>query len=490
MPRRATPVKPDSKRRRAARGARKPWGGRFAEATDPAVEEFTSSLAVDLALAPHDIRGSVAHVHALKRARLLSEREAGAIERGLRRVARELATGSFRARAVDEDVHMAVERRLTELVGPVGGKVHTGRSRNDQVATDLRLWLRDEADRLSGAVEALIAALVGRARRDLAVVLPGYTHLQRAQPVLLAHHWLAYVEMLERDRGRLADARRRANVLPLGAGALAGAGFALDRERVASELGFDGVSRNSLDAVADRDFVAEFLAAAAILAMHLSRLGEEIVLWSSQEFGFVELPDAFATGSSMMPQKKNPDVAELVRGKTGRVYGALVSILTTMKGLPLAYNRDLQEDKPPLFDAAREVRACVDVLARMLPRLRIRADAMGEAAGGFALATELADYLVERGVPFREAHEVVGRVVRHCADAGRALESLTAAELRAFSPLLDAGARRRLSPEAAIARRRSTGGTARAQVERRLAELAAPGRSPRSRRRARATRRR
>jgi argininosuccinate lyase len=301
--------------------------------------------------------------------------------------------------------------------------------------------------------------------------MPGYTHLQRAQPVLLALLWLAYVEMLLRDRERFADCRRRADVLPLGAGALAGSGFRVDRARVARELGFAAVSRNSLDAVADRDFVVEFLAAASILAMHLSRLGEEIVLWSSQEFGFVELPDAFSTGSSMMPQKKNPDVAELVRGKTGRVYGALVALLTAMKGLPLAYNRDLQEDKPPLFDAATQVRACVAVLARMLPHIKVRAAAMRAAAGGFALATELADFLVERGLPFRQAHEVVGRIVRHCVDEGRALESLRAADLRAFSPLLDARAVRRLSVDGAVARRRLIGGTARSAVAERLAEL-------------------
>jgi argininosuccinate lyase len=364
--------------------------------------------------------------------------------------------------------------------------VHTGRSRNDQVATDLRLWLREEIDRTTAAIADLIAALVERARRDIDVVMPGYTHLQRAQPVLLAHHWLAYVEMLLRDRERLADCRRRLNVLPLGSGALAGAGFVLDRRRVAAELGFDDVSRNSLDAVADRDYVVEFLAAAAIVAMHLSRLGEEIVLWSSAEFGYLTLPDAFATGSSMMPQKKNPDVAELVRGKTGRVYGALVAVLTMLKGLPLAYNRDLQEDKPPLFEAADTLSACLAVVAPMLRKLRFDAPAMRRAAGGFALATELADHLVQRGVPFREAHEVVGRLVRWCADSGRALDDLSPAELRSFSPLLDGRARRQVDVDAAIARRRIAGGTARENVVRRIAELEALGfaaASPRARRR-------
>ncbi|MEW6270767.1 MAG: argininosuccinate lyase [Thermodesulfobacteriota bacterium] len=479
---------PAPSKRTARNGARKPWGGRFREPTDPAVEQFTSSLRTDLRMAVHDVRGSIAHVHALARARLLSPREAATIERGLAKVLREIEAGRFRARPTDEDVHMAVERRLTELVGPVGGKLHTGRSRNDQVATDLRLWLRDEVDAMVAGVGRLVDALVERARRDLDVVMPGYTHLQRAQPVLLAHHWLAYVEMLLRDRSRLLDARRRLNVLPLGSGALAGAGFALDRRRVAAELGFEGISENSLDAVSDRDFVVEFLAAGAILAMHLSRLGEEIVLWSSAEFGFLELPDAFATGSSMMPQKKNPDVAELVRGKTGRVYGALVALLTLLKGLPLAYNRDLQEDKPPLFDAVDTLRASLTVLERMLPRLTIARGVLRAAAGGFALATELADHLVERGLPFRQAHEVVGNVVRWCVDQGRELESLSAKELASFSPLLDGRARRSLTLDAALARRKLPGGTARASVERRLASLEADGFAPRVRARARARR--
>ena len=466
---------PRKRQPKTSSGAAKAWGGSFREPTDPLVEQFGNSLATDLRMASQDVRGSIAHVRALQRARLLSAHEAGTIERGLNRVLREIRGGSFRARPGDEDVHMAVERRLTELVGPVGGKLHTGRSRNDQVATDLRLWLRDEIDATIGDVEQLIRALVTRAQRDRDVVMPGYTHLQRAQPVLLSHHWLAYVEMLLRDRDRLRDCRVRVDVLPLGSGALAGAGFDLDRRRVATDLDFAAVSENSLDAVSDRDFVVEFLAAGAIVAMHLSRLGEEIVLWSSAEFGFIELPDAFATGSSMMPQKKNPDVAELVRGKTGRVYGALITLLTLLKGLPLTYNRDLQEDKPPLFDAVDTLRASLAVLARMLPRLGIAATRMRDAAGGFALATELADYLVERGLPFRQAHEVVGHVVRWCVDQQRTLESLTAKELATFSPLLDGRARRALTLDAALARRRLVGGTARANVERRLVALGAAG---------------
>ena len=339
-------------RSRARARAAKAWAGRIAAPTAPAVERFTGSLPVDRRLYPHDIAGSVAHVRALVRARLLTRREGARLERGLGAVRRELDAGRFRFLASDEDIHMAIERRLVQLLGPLGGKLHTGRSRNDQVALDLRLWLRAECDALDGAVRRLQQALVALATRHRGAIMPGYTHLQRAQPILLAHHLLAYREMLARDRGRFRDCRARADELPLGAGALAGAGFPIDRRFVARQLGFRRISANSVDAVADRDAAAEFLAAAAITAVHLSRLAEEIVLWATEEFGFVALPDAFATGSSMMPQKKNPDVAELVRGKTGRTIGALVALLTVLKGLPLAYNRDLQEDKPALFDAA------------------------------------------------------------------------------------------------------------------------------------------
>lgn len=453
----------------------KAWAGRFEEGTDPLVEAFTGTLKSDLRMAEQDIRGSIAHTNGLERCRILTAREAGTLRAGLRKVAKEINSGKFRAKPSDEDVHMAVERRLTELVGPVGGKVHTGRSRNDQVATDFRLWLRDELDATRDSIDQLIRALTRRATLDLDVAMPGYTHLQRAQPVLLAHHWLAYVEMLLRDRERLEDCRRRTNVMPLGSGALAGAGFPINREAVARELGFDSVSRNSLDAVSDRDFAVDYLAAASLIAVHLSRLSEELVLWSSEEFGFIGLPDAFATGSSMMPQKKNPDVAELIRGRSGRVIGSLQSLLVTLKGLPLAYNRDLQEDKPPVFDTADLLRPALDILARMLPRLRTNNARMAQAAGGFSLATELADYLVEKGQPFREGHEVVGRIVGFCVLENRTLESLTAAELAGFSPLLGAAARKRLRVESALARRKLTGGTARTNVEQRLAELAAEG---------------
>ena len=452
----------------------KAWQGRFAAPTAPLVEAFTTSLPIDRRLYPHDIAGSEAHVRALVRAKLLTRREGTRLLRGLARVRRELDAGQFRFRAVDEDIHMAVERRLTELIGPVGGKLHTGRSRNDQVALDLRLWLRAECDALDAKLAGLQRALLAVARRHRNAILPGYTHLQRAQPVLLAHHMLAYREMLARDRSRLRDCRARADELPLGAGALAGAGFALDRRYVARLLGFARVTTNSLDAVADRDAAAEFLAAAAIAAVHLSRLAEELVLWATDEFGFVELPDAFATGSSMMPQKKNPDVAELVRGKTGRVIGALVALLTTLKGLPLAYNRDLQEDKPPLFDAAATLAASTDVLAAMLPALRFRTDRMAAAADGLLLATDLADALVERGMPFRRAHEVVGGLVRHCLATGTGLRELDAATLRRHSSLLDPAVVRGLTPARSVARRRVIGGTAPREVRRQLARAAKP----------------
>jgi argininosuccinate lyase len=460
-----------SGRRASPRGARdaKAWAGRFGEPTARIVEAFTTSVDVDRALALHDVRGSVAHVHALERAGLVTPAEGARLERGLQRVERELARGDFPFQSSDEDIHMAVERRLIELIGPLGGKLHTGRSRNDQVALDLRLWILDACARLGDGVADLERALVDLAERHADVILPGYTHLQRAQPVLLAHHLLAHREMLGRDRGRLADCRARADELPLGAGALAGAGFRLDRRAIAKELGFGRVCANSLDAVSDRDAAAELLSACAITAVHLSRLAEEIVLWASEEFGFVILPDAFATGSSMMPQKKNPDVAELVRGRTGRVVGALVALLTTLKGLPLAYNRVLQEDKASLFDGVGTLERSLAVLAAMVPVLEVRADRMERAADGLALATDVADRLVERGVPFREAHESVGRLVRHCLAQDVHLRDVDAATLARLSPRLDRELVADLGPGVSIRRRAVLGGTAPAEVRRQLA---------------------
>jgi argininosuccinate lyase len=450
----------------------KPWGGRFQEATDAAVEAFTASVHYDRRLALYDIAGSVAHATMLGKVGLLTADETATLVRGLEQVREEVETGRFEWRADLEDVHMNVEHRLTVLVGEVGGKLHTARSRNDQVALDLRLYLRDAIDRLRAGAADLQRGLGEVAARHVDAVMPGYTHLQRAQPVLFAHHLLAYHEMLERDRGRLADARRRINVLPLGAGALAGTPLPIDRHEVARLLGFDGVSANSLDTVADRDGPLEVLAALAILQVHLSRLAEELVLWSSSEFGFVELADAFATGSSMMPQKKNPDVAELVRGKTGRVVGALVALLTLVKGLPLSYNRDLQEDKEPLFDAVDTVEACLRVLPPLLRTMTVHEERMRAATeGGFLTATDAADYLVLKGVPFRRSHEVVGRLVAEAIRRGVELDDLPLEAFRSAAPEFGPDVYEALDVERSVAARRSHGGTAPDLVRARLREL-------------------
>jgi argininosuccinate lyase len=408
----------------------------------------------------------------LARQGIISSREARKIVRGLKAVEREIEKGRFPFSAADEDIHMNIERRLTQKVGSVGGKLHTARSRNDQVALDMRLYLRDELGTIIGALKDLTLELARGAKRHLGVIMPGYTHLQRAQPILFSHHLLAYVDMLERDRERMSSCLERVNVLPLGAGALAGTTFPIDRGYVAKLLRFPRISKNSIDAVSDRDFVLEFLAASAILFVHLSRLAEEMILWSSQEFGFVELPDRYCTGSSMMPQKKNPDVAELVRGKTGRVFGHLHALLTVMKGLPLAYNRDLQEDKTPLFDTVGTVKASLKMMREMVRRMRVKKEQMLAAArDGFLNATDLADYLVGRGVNFRAAHAVAGRVVGFCARRRSRIEELSLAELKRFSPKIEKDVYRYLSPEAGVQRRRSIGGTALVNVRRRLKEL-------------------
>ena len=448
------------------------WGGAFSARTARIVEAFTTSLPVDRRLYPYDIQGSIAHCRGLLRAGLVTRRQASRLVSGLRSVKQELDRGSFRFDPADEDIHSAIERRLTERLGWLAQILHTGRSRNDQVVLDVRLYLRSEIEKLLKQLSGLQRVLYSLAVRLFGHLLPGYTHLQRAQPVLVSHHLLAYYDMFGRDAGRLSDCHKRVDVLPLGAGALAGAGFPIDRRYVAHQLGFRQVSTNSIDAVADRDFIAEFVAAAAVIAMHLSRLGEEIVLWASAEFGFVTIPDAFATGSSMMPQKRNPDVAELLRGKSARVYGDLVSVLTLLKGLPLAYNRDLQEDKAPLFDAADALGAALEVTRAMLPALVWNTAAMRAAAADEALiATDLADMLVERGMPFRRAHEVVGRLVASCKRRRLSLRDLSAVELRRASPLLDPALVSRLTPEASVRRRLVLGGTAPAEVRRRLREL-------------------
>ena len=431
-----------------------------------------SSLPVDRRLYKYDILGSIAHCKGLERAGVLTRREAAAIIRGLEDIRTEIDDERFPFATEDEDIHMAIERRLTAMIGPVGGKLHTGRSRNDQVALDLRLFLREALGTLREGARRFQQALLGQARRHLDVVMPGYTHLQRAQPVLFAHHLLAYAEMIDRDKGRLQDALSRLDELPLGAGALAGTNYPIDRTYVAKLLGFSRVTANSLDTVSDRDFVIETLSALSILMMHLSRLSEELVLWSSQEFQFVTLPDAFCTGSSMMPQKKNPDVPELIRGKTGRVYGHLFALLTTLKGLPLSYNRDLQEDKEALFDALDTVTAALQVLTELIKGLTVHRAALARAAGsGYLLATELADYLVAKGVPFREAHHTTGRLVRACLESRKGLHDLTLTDLRMFSEHFEKDALDVLTVEGAIERKGQVGGTARKQVEARLKAL-------------------
>ena len=450
----------------------KPWGGRFREPTDPTAERFTASLDFDRRLGLHDVAGSVAWARALARAGVLSTSERDVIVRGLDAVREELVKGTFPFRAELEDIHMNVERRLQELVGEVGGKLHTGRSRNDQIVLDERLYAKTVVTEVAEGLRRVQAALVARAAETLEAPMPGYTHLQRAQPIVLAHHLLAYVFMLQRDRERFAGCAARADVLPLGAGALAGTAFPIDRETLAQDLGFGAVAPNSLDAVSDRDYVLEFLAAAAITGMHLSRLAADLTLWATAEFGFVEFADAFATGSSIMPQKKNPDVAELVRGKTGRLYGNLVAVLTTMKGLPLAYNSDMQEDKEPWFDSVDTLEAILGVLPPLLASLVFRTDRMRQAAGeDFATATDLADYLVRKGLPFRQAHEVVGRVVRHAVETGRALDALGRDELAQFSPLFDDDVQAAITVDASLRARAVTGGTA-PQAVRRALELA------------------
>lgn len=446
------------------------WGGRFTKPADKTAEGFTSSLAFDRRLYKQDIRGSVAHARMLAKQGIISAGDAARIEQGLREIEAEIEAGQFPFRQEYEDIHLNIEKRLIEKIGPVGGRLHTARSRNDQVVTDVHLWVKEEIAAVQRLVSDLQGTLLDRAREQMGVIMPGYTHLQRAQPVLLSHHLMAYFWMLERDYGRFADALRRADVSPLGAGAMAGTTFPIDREFTAAELGFAGVYPNSMDAVSDRDFIIEFVAAAAICQMHLSRLAEELVNWSSTEFGFVEMDDAYATGSSIMPQKKNPDVAEIVRGKTGRVYGDLMALLTVLKGLPLTYHSDLQEDKERLFDAVDTLKACLTVMTGMLATVRFNRERMAQAVRqDFSNATDMADYLAKKGMPFREAHEVVGRAVLYCIERGKYLADCTLEEFKAFSELFEEDIYQAIAPETCVNLRTSLGGTAPAEVERQMA---------------------
>ena len=450
----------------------KPWSGRFTQKTDKLVEEFNASISFDKRLYKHDIMGSIAHARMLTKVGIIKKREAERIITGLKAIEKEIEAGKFRFTSDMEDIHMAIEKRLIEKTGPVGGKLHTARSRNDQVALDIRLYLRDEIGEVKGLIRELQKTFVGIAKKNLDCIMPGYTHLQRAQPILFSHHLLAYYEMLKRDNERLADCYKRVNVMPLGSGALAGSPYPLNREFVAKELGFTGVTGNSLDAVSDRDFCIEFCSAAAILMMHLSRLSEEMILWSSSEFGFIELSDAFSTGSSLMPQKKNPDVPELMRGKTGRVYGNLVSLLTTMKALPLAYNKDMQEDKEALFDTIATIKECLKVFSPMLRTMKLNKKKMLDATkSGFLTATDAADYLVKKGVPFRESHHIAGRVVAYCIKTSQGLEDLSIDEWRGFSKAFGKDIKEVISVEASVKSRKAKGGTAPEAVKRRLKEI-------------------
>lgn len=441
------------------------WGGRFNEPVDAFVARFTASVDFDKRLYRHDIMGSIAHARMLAAVGVLTEIERDAIVEGLEHIRAEIESGHFQWRTDLEDVHMNIEARLTERIGAVGKKLHTGRSRNDQIATDIRLWLRDEIDLILSELTRLQDGLLDQAEREAETIMPGFTHLQTAQPVTFGHHLMAWFEMLQRDCERLLDCRRRTNRMPLGSAALAGTTYPIDRELTCRLLGFEAISQNSLDGVSDRDFAIEFCAAASLAMMHLSRFSEELVLWTSAQFQFIELPDRFCTGSSIMPQKKNPDVPELVRGKSGRVFGHLTGLLTLMKGQPLAYNKDNQEDKEPLFDAADTLRDSLRAFADMIPAIRPRRETMREAARrGFSTATDLADYLVRKGLPFRDCHEIVGQAVKYGVDQGRDLAEMSIEELRRFSDRIDEDVFQILTLEGSVNARDHIGGTAPAQV--------------------------
>ncbi|MCC4308900.1 argininosuccinate lyase [Alcanivorax marinus] len=441
------------------------WGGRFSESTDAFVQEFTASVGFDRRMYRQDIQGSQAHATMLAEAGVLTNDERDAIIQGLDEIRAEIEAGQFQWSVALEDVHMNIEARLTDKIGITGKKLHTGRSRNDQVATDIRLWLRDEIALIDGEMTRLMTGLLDLAEREAATIMPGFTHLQTAQPVTFGHHLLAWFEMLKRDRERLRDCRKRVNRMPLGAAALAGTTYPILRERTCELLGFDGVCENSLDAVSDRDFAIEFCALTALCVTHLSRISEELVLWTSAQFNFIDLPDRFCTGSSIMPQKKNPDVPELVRGKTGRVNGHLIALLTLMKSQPLAYNKDNQEDKEPLYDAVDTLAGCLRAFADMIPALEPNREVMREAARrGFATATDLADYLVRKGIAFRDSHEIVGKAVAHGVDQKKDLSEMSLSELRQFSDQIDEDVFEVLTLEGSVSARNHIGGTAPDQV--------------------------
>jgi argininosuccinate lyase len=447
----------------------KVWGGRFQKGPEEILDRFNASLPFDKRLYAQDIEGSMAHCRMLGKQGIIPPEEASLILRGLSEIKREMDEGTIPLEGPYEDIHSLVEKRLVEKIGPAGEKLHTGRSRNDQVSLDTRMYMKEAIRRIDSLILDMQKALLRRAEQEIEVVLPGYTHLQRAQPVLLSHHLMAYYEMLRRDRERFQENLRRVNVLPLGSAALAGSTFDLDREMVARDLGFERISENSMDAVSDRDFVAEFLFASSLLIMHLSRLSEEMVIWSTQEFGFATLPDELCTGSSIMPQKKNPDIPELVRGKTGRIFGHLMGLLTTLKGLPLAYNKDMQEDKESLFDTIDTIEQCLLVMTRVLLGVTFNREAMRKGVEqGYLAATDLADYLARKGVPFRQAHEKVGRMVLFATEKGRELRELTLEEMRRYSGLIDKDVYEWLDPYHCVKRRDLPGGTGPVAVRNRI----------------------
>jgi argininosuccinate lyase len=445
--------------------SKKPWGGRFSHETEELAEKFTASITFDKRLYRYDIRGSIAYCEALAKAQIIPQHEKEKIIQALKEIEQEIEEGKFPFSAQLEDIHMHIEERLVEKIGDIGGKLHTGRSRNDQIALDIRLYVKDEVADILNLITALQTSLVAMADKHIAVIMPGYTHLRKAQPILFSHHIMAYYEMFKRDRERLVDALKRIDCLPLGSGALAGTPYPIDREYLSERLGFAAISQNSIDAVSDRDFVVEFLAHCALLMMHLSRLCEELIIWSSPEFGFLRLPQDFCTGSSIMPQKANPDVLELIRAKTGRVYGSLVTVLTILKALPLAYNKDLQEDKEPLFDTIDTVKNALEITTLFLTKTKANEEAMGKAASEeYTNATDLADYLTKKGIPFREAHQITGKAVQYAEKKGKGLGDLSLDELRSFSPSVAEDVFDYIRIEASVNHRQSLGGTARNRV--------------------------
>jgi argininosuccinate lyase len=451
---------------------KKPWGGRFQKSTAASVEKFTSSIHYDKRLYPYDIEGSIAHATMLAGQKIISKNEAAKIVSALKNIFKDIEKGKFTFNPADEDIHMAIEKELIKRIGETGGKLHSARSRNDQIVLDVRLFLRTEIKSIMALINDLQVQLVKLAKSEIKTIMPGYTHMQKAQPVLLSHYFLAFGEMFARDAQRLYDCKNRLNILPLGAAALAGTSLPIDRRLTAKILDFPAVSKNSMDTVADRDFIAEFIFASSLTMMHLSRFCEDLILWSSDEFGFVEISDAYTTGSSIMPQKKNPDVAELIRGKTARVYGDLFAIMTLLKGLPMAYNRDLQEDKEPLFDAVDTVKNCLAIFTEMIKYTRFNAAKMYAAAkGGFTTATDIAEYLVGKGIPFRRAHEIVGHIVAYCLKNKKELENLTLKEYQNFYDGFTDEIKQKIRLENAVNSRKHTGGTATKAVLERIREF-------------------